>query len=142
MTTTWKVEIDGKQYVFDPGADLTVGGLRHFKSWYGEELGRYQRFLRAFAEGDPDAMACVVWVLKRKAGESTPEPQNMPDFGVGDFIDHWELEVDPEAVPTPEGPTQDSTPTSTSSGDLTLGSSATSATSPLPESTLQGSLTS
>ncbi len=136
-TPRWKVLLDGNEYIFDPFRDLTVSTLRHIKQWYGPELGRLGPFVLAFGQGDPDAIACAVWVVRRKAGENPPEPSRAPDIEVGTFMADMEQLVEPD--PTEEVPTPESTRTSTKSGRSTSDSSPTSATSAPETSTTSDS---
>jgi hypothetical protein len=82
INITWR----GREYTYDPPNDLTVGTLRQIKSWY-PELGTYYGFDIAWRRGDPDAIACVMWVLQRKSGENAVEPRRLTDdFGIGEFM--------------------------------------------------------
>jgi hypothetical protein len=119
----WAVNYGGKTYEFNAHKDLTVGNLRHIKQWYGPELGRWSPFILALGQGDPDAWACAIWIVRRKAGETNvPEPNMMPDFAIGEMMkDGVQLSRDePEEPENPtseeEDQTQGSTEIPTSSG--------------------------
>jgi hypothetical protein len=113
----WHLKFDGKEYVFDPRELLTVSALRSIKGWYGVELGRYLAFIAAFAQGDPEAALCAIWLCRKAAGEDgVPEPNNMPDFRMGEFYDHFQAAGEDEDPPTKaEQPTPVSTVIRTSS---------------------------
>lgn len=120
-----KVPVGGteKVYTFDPGKQLTVGTLRQIKAWY-PELGRYMSFIAAFAQGDPEAALCAVWMVRKDAGETdVPEPNQMDDFPMGGFYHHFDPASDEEERPTEAVPTPDSTPTPTGSEENTSGDS-------------------
>ena len=68
-----------QEYTFAPEQDIGISELRHIKRWF-PDLGDYQAFTTAASFGDPDAIACVIWVAQRKAGERVREPINFPDF--------------------------------------------------------------
>lgn len=118
----WLLTFKNKSYSFDPNRDLTLRNLRLIKGWYGRELGSFTAFNAALGEGDPDALACVIWICRTKAGDSNvPEPQRMEDFSiVDDFYKEFEF------VPDAEDPTAgdesapdqtgDTAPTPTNSG--------------------------
>jgi hypothetical protein len=128
----FKLTVGEQEYTFKPEM-ATVGALRQVKQWYGSELGRYNNFIAAFFEGDPDAAVCAVWMARKAAGESNPpEPSQMGDFALTSWI-NLTSEKDEEEVPT-EGevtspPTQDSTETPTSSETDISGSSDMSSVS-------------
>jgi hypothetical protein len=128
-SATWQVKYDGRDYAFVPKQDLTLVRLRQMKQWFGVELGRWAPFMNAFAQGDPDAIACVIWIVRNKAGETgVPEPRMMMDFSVGAFMEDFQFEAaDP---PTQAAQILGSTPTPTKSAAATSGSSPTSADSP------------
>jgi hypothetical protein len=122
----WKLEYkdpaweESREYMFDPQKLLTVSALRQIKGWYGTEIGRYLTFINAFAQGDPEAVVCALWLARRDAGEDgVPEPNKMPDFSVGDFFsefiaadDDEDAEVDPTQPSTPaQTPALTETPT-------------------------------
>lgn len=119
---TWNIEFNDRIYSFDPNKDITLSTLRHAKGWYGAELASYTKFMNAFGEGDPDALAMVIWTVRKKAGESNvPEPQFMEDFAVGEFLSNFDFVPDPDPDPTKgdiaPSPTEDLTPTSTPYSD-------------------------
>lgn len=125
----WKLQFDGKEYEFNAHRDLTIVRLRQMKAWFGLELGRWSPFILALGQGDPDAVACVVWIVRTKAGEkNVPEPRLMMDFPVGTFMKELETEQDEEEDPTSQvdgvrdEQTTDSTLTPTSSEPDTSGS--------------------
>ena len=113
----WHLKFENKDYIFDPEL-LTVSSLRQIKGWYGIELGRYLSFISAFAQGDPEAALCAIWLCRKAAGEeNVPEPNNMPDFKMGEFYDHFQAAgVDEDNPPTKgDQPTPASTATRTRS---------------------------
>jgi hypothetical protein len=81
----WEFEYNGKTYLFNPRKDLTYSALSHIKAWYGE-LGRYLNLLQGWIYGDPDAVACVVWIVLRRENENPPEPNRFEDFSVGELL--------------------------------------------------------
>jgi hypothetical protein len=124
----FKLTVGEHEYVFAPEM-LTQSRLSQVKSWYGKELGRYNNFIEAFFEGDPDAAKCAVWVARKAAGEpSPPEPNQMEDFSLAQWIKPGEtaVEEEAEANPTEQPPTLDTTETPTNSSDDTSGKSPTS----------------
>lgn len=77
---------NGEEYDFSPETDIGISELRHIKSWYSD-LGDYQAFTTGIMLGDPDAVACLIWIAQRKAGEKrVREPLNFPDFSVGEVM--------------------------------------------------------
>lgn len=115
----WYLRYDGKTYAFDPKTQLTVGVLRQIKSWFGPELGRYVTFMAAFAEMDPEAVSCALWVASKAAGDTdVPEPNAMEDFAIGELIERFVPAGTPseeEGEPTTGAQTPTSTETPTSS---------------------------
>jgi hypothetical protein len=111
----FKLTVGEHEYVFSPEM-LTQSRLSKIKEWYGKELGRYNNFIEAFFEGDPDAAKCAVWVARKAAGEpNPPEPNQMEDFSLASWIkpgETVEAEEETEGNPT-EGidppPTPDTT---------------------------------
>jgi hypothetical protein len=94
--------MDGNEYELDP-SDLTVSRLRQMKHWFGKEYGAYLPFVQLLLQGDADAVACTMWIVRTKAGESNvPEPRFM-DFSVADFF--VAPEGDDEDPPTEDAPT-------------------------------------
>lgn len=88
-SATYTMEIDGEKFSFNDDEDLTLTALRQVKSWY-PDLGSYTAFRLAYLRGDPDALACVRWMVLRKAGKtSAPEPRAMGDFPLGEFMNSW-----------------------------------------------------
>jgi len=134
MAQQWLIKVDDKEYAFD-ATMVTVEALHHIKQWYpkrGEEpaLGRYNNFIEAFFEGDPDAALCAVWIARRAAGETeVPEPQKMD----GNFtLNLWLSTPDEEEAekpgptevsPSTAPPTPASTETPPNSGESTDGPS-------------------
>jgi hypothetical protein len=126
----WLLTVDEKKYPFNMKM-VTAGVLIHIKQWYGTELGRYNNFLEAFQQGDPDAAKCALWIARREAGEKeVPEPKNID----GSFPLILWLDVEDEPVeegeedPNPTGDTSPpqtpaSTEIPTNSGEITDGSS-------------------
>jgi hypothetical protein len=124
----WRLKVDGNEYAFDVKM-LTPEALKHVKQWYGKELGRYNNFIEAFFEGDPDAAVCAIWIARRAAGETgVPEPMQMDgSFTLTQWLDTSGVDEEVEEDPNPTGatapPTPASTETSTSSGENTDGPS-------------------
>jgi hypothetical protein len=88
-SATYSLTIDGESYSFNDDEDLTVSALRHIKAWY-PALGTYATFRVGYLQGDPDALACVRWIVLRRAGKANvPEPRQMPDFALGEFMNSW-----------------------------------------------------
>jgi hypothetical protein len=108
----WRLTVDDKKYTFDVKM-VTVEALTHIKAWYGKELGRYNNFIEAFFEGDPDAAKCAIWIARRAAGESNvPEPMAMDaNFTLNQWLDTPEVEE--EEDPNSSGATSPQTPAST-----------------------------
>jgi hypothetical protein len=125
----FKLTVGEREYVFSPEM-LTQSRLSKIKEWFGPEIGRYNNFIAAFFEGDPDAAKCAVWVARKAAGEpSPPEPPQMEDFSLAQWIKPGETaEDETEGNPTEgeELPTPDTTGIPTSSGDDISGKSPTS----------------
>jgi hypothetical protein len=121
----WHLQFQGKEYVFDASL-VTVSALRKFKAEFGLELGRYLSFISAFAQGDPEAALCGLWLARKAAGETNvPEPNDMPDFRMDEFYDFFQAAGEPD--PTREGTDskeKDQTPAST--GTPTSSAPATS----------------
>jgi hypothetical protein len=124
----WRLKVDDKNYAFDVKM-VTVEALSHFKQWYGSELGRYNNFVEAFFEGDPDAAKCAIWLARRAAGETNvPEPRQMDGaFTLNQWLDTPEVQEDGVEDPNPTGATAPPTPASTEtqphSGESTDGPS-------------------
>jgi hypothetical protein len=140
----FKLTVGEHEYVFAPEM-LTQSRLSQVKQWYGKELGRYNNFIEAFFEGDPDAAKCAVWVARKAAGEpSPPEPNQMEDFSLAQWIKPGEtaVEDESEANPTELPPTLDTTETPTNSSDDTSGKSPTSSSGAPETSESFGGLTS
>ena len=132
---------EARKYGFDPQELLTVSALRQIKHWYGIEIGRYLAFIQAFSAGDPEAAVCALWLVRKAAGEpDVPEPNEMPDFSMGEFYDRFEAasseeEADPlstgEKIPTStETPTPSEVSTSVSSPTSAASEPETSVSSP------------
>ena len=80
------LEIEGMPYEFDDDRDLTLSAMRHIKKWF-PELGDFTSFRLGYLRGDPDALACVRWIVLGKAGvQPNPPPTNPADFSLGDFM--------------------------------------------------------
>lgn len=108
--------------------DLTAGALRQMKGWYGREYGAFMPFMQLLATGDVDAIACAMWLAKKKAGEKVPADPSFIDFNVGDFEaladdpDEDEEDEEGDANPTESEPTPEPARTSThSEGDTYSG---------------------
>lgn len=92
----WKFEFRGDTLEFDPDRDLTLRTLRDIKGWF-PELGTYRRFVNAIGEGDPDAIATMICVARKRAGitNKVNDPTKMEDFALGgDFYLKAEVVVD------------------------------------------------
>ena len=77
---------NGEEYSFSPERDIGISELRHIKSWFSD-LGDYQAFVTAASLGDPDALACLIWIAQRKAGvKKVREPISFPDFSIGEVM--------------------------------------------------------
>jgi hypothetical protein len=126
MAQQWLLKVDDKEYAFD-ATMATVEALVHIKQWYGKELGRYNNFMEAFFEGDPDAALCAIWIARRAAGEAeVPEPKKMSGaFTLNQWMDTPEVQEDEVKAPNPTGapPTPVSTKTPENSGPSTDGPS-------------------
>lgn len=120
-----------REYTFEPQKLLTLSALRQIKAWFGPDLGRYLAFIQQFAQGDPDAAVCALWLARKAAGEpEVPEPLRMPDFAMGEFYAGFEPgdeEEDADPLNTAESPMPVSTATPTPSAPSTSDSSPTSA---------------
>ena len=116
-----------KEYTFDPNRDLTLRKMRQLKGWYGKEFASYSGLMAAIGAGDPDALACLVWIGRTAAGDgNVREPHMMEDFSLIDFMENLEYHPDADdadADPTTgdEAPdtTDDSTQTPKNSGSDT-----------------------
>ena len=76
----------GEEYTFAPERDIGISELRNIKGWF-PDLGDYQAFTAAASFGDPDALACLVWIAQRKAGaKRIKDPTNFPDFSIGEVM--------------------------------------------------------
>lgn len=126
----WRLKVDDKQYTFDVKM-VTVEALTHVKQWYGKELGRYNSFIEAFFEGDPDAAKCAIWIARRAAGETNvPEPKQMDGaFTLNQWLDMSDVDEEVEGDPNPSGDTSPQTPAST---EISTGSGENTG-GPLPE---------
>lgn len=110
---TWPGELGQPDETYEWSNDkLTVGNLRHFKQWFGPDYGRVAPFNLMFAQGDADAIACVIWALRKEGGKNPPEPRNMPDFSVGNVWEQIITEADTDDAADP--PTEQAADTSTS----------------------------
>lgn len=91
-----------KEYNFTPEKDLGISELRHIRSWYGLPLGTYNGLTNAAVMGDPDALACIIWVAQKKAGvKNVRDPMHLPDFSVGEIIGSFVSESDKNTVTFP-----------------------------------------
>jgi hypothetical protein len=63
--------LDGTDYPFDPAAlfDLTIGEARSIKAHTGLTLTDWHQGLALSYRGDPDVLAGIVWLVRRRAGE-------------------------------------------------------------------------
>lgn len=86
------IQIDGEAHTWCDSTDLTMSALRHVKEWF-PNLGTYRAFQAAYMAGDPDALACIRWIVLNKAGKNPPEPRRMTDFSLGEFMDSFLAEV-------------------------------------------------
>ncbi len=80
----FELVFNGRTYLFSPLSHLTLGPHRQIKQWF-PDLGTYRGFMAAFTAGDPDAIACALWLVRRAEGEmNVPEPNRMPaDTNIG-----------------------------------------------------------
>jgi hypothetical protein len=122
----FKLTVGEDEYVFSPEM-LTQSRLSKVKEWYPQRgpfeppIYRYNDFITAFFDGDPDAAKCAVWIARKAAGEpNPPEPQQMEDFSLAQWIkpgqtakaeEEAEAEVNPTTDPAPTADTTE-TPTS------------------------------
>ena len=97
-----RLTLDGIEYTFEIDKELTRDTLLQIKRWY-KELGSLVEFTMAFLRGDPDAMACVAWIVRNAAGEDNVPVPNEMDFAIGTVIDSYELDPveEPEEPPVP-----------------------------------------
>ena len=97
-------QFQGKEYSFAPERDVGISELRHIKQWFpGSGLGTYNGLTASTAMGDPDALACVVWVAMKKAGvKNLRDPKSLPDFSVGELMGSFVSQAGfpPEPVPS------------------------------------------
>ena len=126
MAAHWSFTFRDKPYTFTPERDLTLRTLECIYDWYGKDIGTYKRFMEAFGDIDAHAIACVIWIARRKASENPPGPKDMEDFAIGaDFLDTLQFvpDVAEEETPNPlDSPvesekTSDSTPSPENSED-------------------------
>ena len=90
---TYTLEIDGKQFTFNDDKDITLANLRQIKAWF-PDLGSYGAFRVAYLQGDPDALACIRWVVRgRNKITPNPEPLNPDDFALGDFMNSFVFSI-------------------------------------------------
>ena len=103
------------EFEFDPDRYLTRSHLSHIKGWFpNSDLWQYWGFQQALGVGDPDAVACAMWMVRRKEGftQNNPEPRSFArkigapdDFSVGKVIiapnrrpdldpPRWQLKLD------------------------------------------------
>jgi hypothetical protein len=82
------MEIDGVRYDFNDDTDLTLSVLRKIGSWF-PLLRTYSDFRLAYLRGDPDALACVRWIVLKRENKPVQEPQQMADFPLGEFMNSW-----------------------------------------------------
>jgi hypothetical protein len=79
-------KFNGEDLTFSPEQDIGISELRHIKAWF-PDLGDYQTFTMQASLGDPDAVACIIWIAQRKAGnKKVREPINFPDFSIGEVV--------------------------------------------------------
>jgi hypothetical protein len=80
----WNLPYKGEQYEFDADRDLTVRNLSFIKKLYGPDIGRYQLFILALGQGDPDAWACAMYLALKNANyKPLPKTPEFVDFSVG-----------------------------------------------------------
>ena len=75
----------GVELTFDPTTDIGLVELRTIKKWYGP-LGTYTSLTMAAALGDPEALACIIWIARRKAGKPATDPARLANFSLGEFM--------------------------------------------------------
>ena len=105
----WQLNYKDKQYEFDADRDLTVGNLRAIKKLYGPDLGRYQLFVLALGQGDPDAWASALWMALKAANVKPLPAPDMLDFSVGpmmEAIGEAEQAAEEALDTSEEGPTE------------------------------------
>jgi hypothetical protein len=91
-----------KEYSFAPERDLGISELRHIKAWFGLPMGTYNGLTSAAVMGDPDALACIIWVAQHKAGvKNAREPMSLPDFSVGELVGSFVSEAERDRAVLP-----------------------------------------
>jgi hypothetical protein len=97
-------QFQNREYTFAPERDIGISELRHIKQWFpGSGLWTYNALTASTAMGDPDALACVVWIAMKKAGvKNLREPKALPDFSIVELMGSFLSEnTDPaEEVPS------------------------------------------
>jgi hypothetical protein len=93
---------EGVDYVYDP-TRLSVLDAKKIKQYAGLT---YAGLTKAWAEGDPEALQCVLWFIKKEAGEQVGDISKL-NFSVGDFyqaisdaVEEWQASLD-EPLPKP-----------------------------------------
>jgi hypothetical protein len=132
-----KLTVEGAEYEWDTDR-LLVAEARELKQYTGF---RPNKWLEAVDEGDPDAMAGLIYLAKKRAGETL----RFSDLDTLNYAD-FDLEVVPPAVEEKPAeqpaeqvevqPGVDPTPASGESGTTpTAGTTSTSEPSPTTSST-------
>lgn len=116
-----QIPYEGKVYDFHD-TDLTTSRLMQFRSWYGEDYGKYLTVIGLLQQFDAAALLCVLWAAKANANE--PCDINNLDFAPSDVIEHYSKQAEAEAKKakaaaakktakaSESGPTQQDPPTS------------------------------
>ena len=88
-------EVDGKPYAFDPITDITLNVLRQVKR-QNPELASFTKLTSAFGDGDPDAIALVVWLCRTNAGEKDVPTPAETDLVVANFYEGFSVDEEPD----------------------------------------------
>ena len=133
----WALRLDGEEYDLDLDHDVSCSQLRQIGKWYGG-LGTYAGLYLNLLRGDPDAVACAVWLARSKHNVSpNPNPRDIEDFSVGvvsaapnlpdEFDEPSIAQPDPTATgKSPMAGTRTPEPETSSTEILTLSGSDTS----------------
>ena len=79
----WVLRLDGEEYVLDLDADVYCSQLRQIAKWY-PQLGTFAGLYINLLRGDPDSVACAIWLARSKHGVNpNPSPRDIEDFSVG-----------------------------------------------------------
>jgi hypothetical protein len=94
--------LDGEEHVFDIEKQLTYKTLKQIKRWY-PPLGSLVKFTVGLFRGDPDALACVAWIIWGGPNDKSVLTPNQIDLAAGGLLDSFDFE-EPEAPDLPEAP--------------------------------------